>query len=79
MLDTIWTHKRKKCEARRQEIGRPVPNGWSKIIPNNAVFLDGNKYNKSHAAGAPYGPTCQAWNICRKQSLVDLFLSFISM
>ena len=77
-LDSIWADKRKKNEARHQEMNRLVPHGWSESIPKNAVFLDGDQYNKSHTGGAPHGPTSQAWTVCRKKSLADLFLSFIS-
>jgi hypothetical protein len=66
-------------EARHQELNRPVTNGWTEEIPNDAVFLEGDKYNKSHSGGAPYGPTFHAWTISRQKSLADLFLSFVSV
>ena len=46
LMEAVWADRRKKMEARYQELNRPVPNGWTEEIPNDAVFLDGDKYNK---------------------------------
>jgi len=53
LLDSIWADKRKKREARQEELTRPVPIGWSETIPEDAVFLDSNRYNKSHSGWYP--------------------------
>ena len=78
-IDEVWAAKRKAVEIQREEIDRPVPEGWvedMRDLKPKAVILTENQCNNSCAGGGRMGPTNHASTACFHRKLIDLFLLF---